>query len=269
MSRGWRLGVFLVGAGCIGVLLLLAVLDLPSFGTARHPYRDRAVAAAVAHRTANVVSAVNFDQRALDTLGEETIFFGSVVGAMALLRAARDEEHGGEPDGEPDGEPERGDGAGEDGSRSLEAVRLVGYLWLPLTLVVGVDVVAHGHLTPGGGFQGGVVLATGLHLLYVSGSYPALARLRNVRAYDYVEATGAAAFTGLGVAGTVLTGDFLGNVMPWGRFGQLLSAGTVPILNAVVGLEVGAGVMVLLAQFLEQALSLRGGGGERPGEGAA
>jgi multicomponent Na+:H+ antiporter subunit B len=194
-----------------------------------------------------VVASVNFDQRALDTLGEDTIFFGSVLGASALLRTSRRERQ-----------------HRPDDDRVLDAVRLLGYLWLPLTLVVGLDVVAHGALTPGGGFQGGVVLATGMHLVYVTGSYRALERIRPIALFEYGDATGIVAFAGLGLAGIAVAGSFLRNVMPYGDFGQLLSSGTVPILNIAVGLEVGAGVMVLLSHFLEQAIELEGDeGGER------
>lgn len=242
MNRGGRLLAFFLGAVGVGTMMLLAFLDLPHFGSSFHPYRDRAVSAAVAHVTANVVSAVNFDQRGFDTLGEDTIFFGSVLGAAALLRQSKQERS-----------------RRVEGGSVLDAVRLLGYLWLPVTLVVGVDVVAHGHLTPGGGFQGGVVLATGMHLLYVTGSYEALERLRPVALFEYGDATGIVAFAGLGFAALGIAGSFLYNVIPWGDasdFGQLVSAGTVAVLNAAVGLEVGAGVMVLLAHFLEQAIEI-------------
>src|SRR5690242_11580298 len=162
MSRRVRLLVFLVGGGGVAVLLTAAFLAMPPFGRTEHPYRDLAVPAAVQHVTANVVSAVNFDQRAVDTFGEETILIAAVVGTAALLRPAREETERRIPDT----------------GRSLQSTRLAGYLLLPVTLMIGLDVVGHGQLTPGGGFQGGVVLATGLHLLYVAGSYPALDRLR-------------------------------------------------------------------------------------------
>jgi len=231
--RWWVLGAGLAG---VGVVLLLAVLDLPSFGSAFHPYRDAAVPAAVQHGTANVVAAVTFDQRGLDTLIEETIFFGSVVAVAALLRPARDEHTRKEP-----------------GSRApLEAARLFGYLLLPLTLVVGLDIVAHGHLTPGGGFQGGIMLATGLHLLYVAGRYRSLEQLRPLSVFEVGEAAGTAAFAVLGFAGLALAGSFLANALPYGTFGQLLSAGTVPLLNVAVGVAVGSGGVVLLAQFFRQ-----------------
>jgi multicomponent Na+:H+ antiporter subunit B len=248
MSRRTRLVVFAVAAAVVAVLFALAVAGLPSFGGDMHPYRDRAVAAAVAHVTPNVVSAVNYDQRAFDTFGEETILLGAVVGAASLLRKSSDES-------------EMSD-AGESGIDSepggvLGATALLGYLLLPVTLLIGVDVVAHGHLTPGGGFQGGVVLGTGIHLLYLTGRYRALERVRPMDVFAGGEALGTAAFAALAIAGLVAGGSFLANVLPFGRFGALFSSGTVPLLSVAIGIEVGSGVIVLLAGFLHQALRMR------------
>jgi multicomponent Na+:H+ antiporter subunit B len=231
--RWWVLGLGVAG---VGVVLVLAFLGMPAFGSSHHPYRDLAVPASVAHATPNVVSSVNFDQRAIDTLGEETILFGSVLAVAALLRPAKDEQTRPEP-----------------GSRApLEATRLLGYVLMPVTLVVGIDMVVHGHLTPGGGFQGGVVLATGLHLLYVAGQYRSLEKLRPMPLYEISEAAGTAAFAALGFAGLAVTGGFLANVVPFGSFGQLLSSGTVPLFNVGVGVAVGSGCVVMLAKFFEQ-----------------
>jgi multicomponent Na+:H+ antiporter subunit B len=242
VSRTARWWVLLVGLAGVAVLLALAFVSMPPFGTSQHPYRDAAVAAAVAHATANVVAAVNFDQRALDTLGEETILFGSVVAVAALLRPSS-EEHVQHPSG---------------GRGPMEGTRVVGYLMLPLTLVVGIDVVLHGQSTPGGGFQGGVVLATGLHLLYVAGQYRSLERLRPLPLFEYTEAAGTAAFAVIGLVTLATSGAVLANALPYGTFGQLLSAGTVPLLNVAVGIAVGSGAVVLLAQFLQQLVLVTG-----------
>jgi multicomponent Na+:H+ antiporter subunit B len=139
----------------------------------------------------------------------------------------------------------------------LSATRLAGYLLLPVTLIIGADVVVHGHLTPGGGFQGGVVLATGLHLLYVGGSYPALRRLRPLQWYEYGEAAGMGAVVALGVTGLFTSSGFLANVIPKGVFDTLFSAGTVPVFSVAIGVEVACAVVVLLAGFLEQDLVTR------------
>lgn len=243
MSRAVRMVVFAVGALTLAALFGWALTGMPDFGAALHPYRDRAVAAAVSHVTPNVVSSVNFDQRPLDTLGEEIILLGSVVGAATLLRPSRAEAQRRAPRG----------------GRVLDSTVLLCWVLLPVTLVVGLDVVVHGHVTPGGGFQGGVVLASALHLVYVGGRYPALRRLRPLSWYEWGEGAGAAAFVGLGIVGLVVGGAFLRNVVPMGRFDALLSAGTVPMLSVAVGAEVGCGAVVLLAQFLEQDIRIRAG----------
>ena len=241
MSKATRTVMFLIAGTALAVTLVLAIVRLPAFGGSHHVYRDFAVAAAVKHNTANVVSSVNFDQRGFDTLGEEIILLASVMGVTVLLRRAEDEEQV----------------STATPGRVLDATRLGGYAVLPVTLVLGFDVIAHGHLTPGGGFQAGVVLGTGLHLLYVAGQYPALERLRPVALFEYGEALGAGAFACLGIAAFLATGAFLANFIPTGNLGELWSAGTVPLFNVAVGIEVASGVMVLLARFFEQALVLR------------
>jgi multicomponent Na+:H+ antiporter subunit B len=239
VSARARLAVFGLGAAGLALLFALAVADLPPFGSAWHPYRDLAVAAALRHATANVVSSVTFDQRGLDTLAEEVILLGSVIGATALLRPKRDE----------------GQRHVADEGRQLAAVNLISYVFRPLTLVLGLDLILHGHLTPGGGFQGGVVLATGLHLLYLAEGYRALQKLRPLDWYEWAEGLSTAAFAGLALAALVVGSGVLANDLPLGTFQQLWSGGTVPVLNVVVGFAVGAGAVVLLAQFLTQAVT--------------
>ncbi|GAB1646719.1 MnhB domain-containing protein [Krasilnikovia sp. MM14-A1259] len=234
MSARLRAWVFGVGAAGAALLYALAVAGVPPFGGDRHPYRDLAVAAALRQSTANVVTSLTFDLRGFDTLGEEVILLGSVVGAVALLRV--DEPGGGPATPKP-----------------LDAVAFLSYVFLPVTLLLGLDLLVHGHLTPGGGFQGGVVLATGLHLLYLSGGMDALRRLRPVDWYEWAEGLATTAFAALAIAAMVFGTGVLANFLPHGRVQQLISAGTVPVLNVIVGVVVGAGCVVLLAQFLTQA----------------
>ena len=255
MTRRARLVVFAVAASGMAVLLVWAFAGALPFGTPTHPYGDLAVRAALDQRaTANTVASVTFDQRGLDTMGEEFILFAAVLGASILLRREPDElAHSGGDEG-----PRDRAGSGP----TLEVVRVFGYVVLPFVVVVGIYVIAHGHLSPGGGFQGGIVLATGLHLLYIAGDYAALRRLRPERVFEVSEAAAAAAYVLLGLFGLAATGAFLVNFLPYGTLGQLASAGTVPLLNVAVGVEVGSGMVLLLAEFLEQTLVLR----ERSGE---
>ncbi|MER6301707.1 MnhB domain-containing protein [Kitasatospora sp. NPDC001539] len=239
MSRTARLRLFLTAAAVLAAALITAATQLPGFGGARHPYGERAVAAGLARQTANIISSVNFDQRAFDTLGEESILFGSVLGAGILLRLARD-EHKRRASAEP----------------VLPSTRLFGATLLPVTVLVGGYLVAHGQLSPGGGFQGGVVLATALHLAYVAADYLVLKRIRPLAVLDVADALAAGAYAGLGLLGLVQGTAYLTNTLPLGTFNELSSSGLVAVINAAVGVEVASGVVVLLAHFLDQAVEV-------------
>lgn len=245
----YRVRMLLFGSGALvlAIFFAMSVHAVPAFGGSRHLYRDLAVRAALSHATANVVSSVNFDLRAIDTLGEETILLASVLGVMALLRPAIEER----------------ELTPRPGGYALDSTRLMGYLMMPLTFIVGLTLVAHGHVSPGGGFQGGAIITTALHLLYVTGSFRALDRLRRVSVLDVAEIAGATAFAVLGLCGLVFVGAFLANFLPKGQLTQLFSSGTVPLFNVAVGVEVACGMTVVLAQFLAQEITIVKGGSER------
>ncbi|MFE9450927.1 MnhB domain-containing protein [Streptomyces sp. NPDC006739] len=240
MNRRLRLGLLAVGGAGLAALLVAACLDLPSFGGRRHPYGERVVHASLARHTANTVASVNFDLRGYDTLGEMSILFASVLGCVVLLRQARDERRA---------RPEPADVA--------RPVRRYALIVLPVALLTGLYVIAHGQLSPGGGFQGGVVAATSLHLLYLGADYTALERVRPIGVFEAADALAASAYLVLGLAGLLAGTAFLANtLLPYGTFNTLSSGGTVPLLNAAIGMEVASAVVVLLARFLDQAVEI-------------
>jgi len=239
MTRRVRLLVMAVGGTGLAALLVAACFDLPRFGGDQHPYGDRVVRASLARHTADTIASVNFDQRAFDTLGEMSILFASVLGTVVLLRQTRD-EHRAAP------EPEQ----------VALPVRRYALLVLPVAVLTGLYVIAHGQLSPGGGFQGGVVVATALHLLYLGADYRALERIRPVGSYEVADALAASAYLVLGLAGLVAGTAFLADFLPYGTFNTLSSGGTVPLLNAAIGMEVACAVVVLLANFLDQAVEI-------------
>jgi multicomponent Na+:H+ antiporter subunit B len=81
---------------------------------------------------------------------------------------------------------------------------------------------------------------------------------------DAAEAAGAGGYVAVGLLGLAVGGAFLLNVLPLGTPGKLLSAGTVPLINLLVGLEVAAGFVLLLSEFLEQTLIIRGRPNDEP-----
>ncbi len=73
---------------------------------------------------------------------------------------------------------------------------------------------------------------------------------------EAAEALGAATYVVVGLAGMALGGRFLQNVLPLGRVGDVLSSGTIALLDVAVGLEVSTGFVILIHSFLEQTLEL-------------
>jgi multicomponent Na+:H+ antiporter subunit B len=134
------------------------------------------------------------------------------------------------------------------------AARAMGAALVGPVVVLGAYVTAHGHLTPGGGFSGGVVVAGALLLAYAAGQGVRLRRVGSIALLEGVEALGAAGFLALALAGLIAGGALLDNFLPLGTSGMLLSAGTIPVGNVAVGIEVAGAVALVLAEFLEQAL---------------
>jgi multicomponent Na+:H+ antiporter subunit B len=192
-------------------------------------------------RSTDVVSAVNFDSRGFDTLGEEFILFTSVVAVAAILRKQRDEE-----DEEPDWEPRP--------APDSDAVRMLGVGLVPVIVSFGLYMVSHGTVSPGGGFQGGVVLATAPLTVYLCAGAAAFLRIAPRWLTKIGEAVGAAGYAAIGCLGVLAGKAFLENVVPLGTPAAAWSGGTITLLNLTVGLAVGAGFVELLSVFVEEVL---------------
>jgi multicomponent Na+:H+ antiporter subunit B len=121
---------------------------------------------------------------------------------------------------------------------------------LPIALVFGAYIVTYGHLTPGGGFQGGMILVGAVMSFYVAYGYDVVRRFRD-EALDVAEHIGALLYVLVGIVGLALGGVFLANVIRGGPPGGLLSGGIVPLLNFVVGFKVAAGTLIVLVILIE------------------
>jgi multicomponent Na+:H+ antiporter subunit B len=195
----------------------------------------------------DAVTAVNFDIRGFDTLGEEFIMFASVLGVALLLRRQRDEWDG----------PPLDRARGRSTPQSSDAVRILTVALVGPVVLFGIYVVVHGQVTPGGGFQGGVVLATAPLLIYLAGEYRSLCRLAPRWLVETAEAIGAGGYAVIGAVGMLRAERFLENWMPLGKAGDVFSGGTVALIDLTVGLEVAGGFIVLLLIFLEETLVRR------------
>jgi multicomponent Na+:H+ antiporter subunit B len=244
VSRRARLALFACAGPGLLAVLLLGLHGLPAFGDFHGAYGllvDR-IEPHVRHAT-DIVTGLNFDLRAFDTLGEEFILFASVSGVALLLRHLRDE----------DDEIERSRSLAEHRfAGASDSLRLMSLILIPLLVSLGVYLVLHGALTPGGGFQAGVVLAAGPLAILLAGRYLALKRVAPEWALEAVDSAGAAAYTLIGLGGLIFAGVYLKNFLPLGTSGHLLSAGMMPLNSIAVGLEVTGAFLLTWTEFLDQ-----------------
>ena len=129
-------------------------------------------------------------------------------------------------------------------------VKTITRMTVGLILLFGVYIVSHGHLTPGGGFAGGVIIALGfVHLMLAFGKDLALRKLsRSIAAT--LESAGALLFLGVAIGGYACGWFFLNFFSGKGTPFTLFSAGTIPICNVAIGLKVGMGLFAIFAALL-------------------
>jgi len=245
VSARARLVLGLAALAGLGAMLLWAVGGLPDFGHPRGPYADLAPKIMLDERhVTNTVTGVTFDLRGFDTLGEELILFVAALGATVLLRAQR-------------GEREAQEAAAAEERRATgtaDSLRALGAALVGPVLLLGAYIVVHGALTPGGGFQGGVILAGALLLVYAAGQVAAVQRVRPVSLVEVADAVGAASYALVALAGLVFGVAAMDNVLPLGTTGSLLSGGTVPVLSVAVGVEVTAAITLILSELVDQMM---------------
>jgi multisubunit Na+/H+ antiporter MnhB subunit len=120
-------------------------------------------------------------------------------------------------------------------------VKRITKITVSLIFLFGVYIVLHGHLTPGGGFAGGVIIALSfIHLILAFGKEVALKRLGETVA-SVVESCGGLMFLSIALLG-FMGGYFFLNVLPKGQPFHLFSSGIIVLCNAAISLKVGAGL---------------------------
>lgn len=108
--------------------------------------------------------------------------------------------------------------------------------------IYGLYIILHGHLTPGGGFAGGVIIAGAFVLKILAFGSGASAEKRSTTVASIFESVGALLFIGVAMSGLLLAGTFFLNFLPKGVPLHLLSAGIIPLCNIAISIKVGAGL---------------------------
>jgi multicomponent Na+:H+ antiporter subunit B len=180
----------------------------------------------------NIVTAILYDYRAFDSLIESTVIFAAVSGIVLILsrKTLPVSSHG----------------------LSIIVKRTSGLL-TPFVFLFGIYLIVHAHLSPGGGFQGGVILAV-ISIIFsiIYGS-----------AFDYrryspetktlLETGGALLFITIGFLGLVFQKGFLDNINFLNdETGSLISAGSIPIINLGIGFKVGAGLALIFYSMIQK-----------------
>lgn len=130
-------------------------------------------------------------------------------------------------------------------------IKTVSRLLVGLIFLYGIYIILHGHLSPGGGFGGGVVLALGLlTVLLAYGREETLKWLRLGLLKD-IELAGPLAFLLVGLAGVAWGAAFLANILSKGRLFALLSSGIILPLNVVIGIKVGLSLFLVVLAMAE------------------
>lgn len=172
----------------------------------------------------NLVTSVIVTYRGLDTLGEVAVLFIATAGIGFFLR-------------------HNPSGSNSKKTKASVLVNTGSAFLLPIILLFGVYIFLHGHLTPGGGFQGGVVIASGILLFMLANAGSGI----NHNILYWVESLSGAFYISIGILGIILAGGFLDNrIFSLGEFGKLFSAGAIPIIYSLIGLKVGAELVGIL-----------------------
>ena len=193
----------------------------------------------------NLVTAVVVTYRGLDTLGEVTVLFISAAGVGLLLRRTRRNQ-------DDDKGLKKGDLAEESAGThkaASEIVETATELLLPMIILFGIYVFMNGHLSPGGGFQGGAIIASGTMFLLLALPASHISRLM----IAITESLSGFSYVVVGVLGVMMAGGFLDNrFMDLGTYGDLFSAGAIPLIYTFVGLKVGFELSAVLDRFRKE-----------------
>jgi len=223
----------LVFVAIIGIAVMFYPL-VEDFGrsTELHPLAQDYVSGSVTDlNMPNSVTAVVVTYRGLDTLGEVTVLFLATAGVGFLLsrknRIVAVKRHG------------------------SEFLKTGASFLSPLIIIFGVYIFTHGHLSPGGGFQGGVVVASAILLMVLAD----LSFTFSHGLLHFSESLSGTVYVLLGLLGVILIGadSFLDpRYLPMGVYLSLFSSGAVPLIYSFIGIKVGAELSSIIDSLHEE-----------------
>ena len=143
-------------------------------------------------------------------------------------------------------------------TKMSKIVRTISGIAFPFAMIYGLYVIAHGHLTPGGGFQGGAIAASACAMILVAfGSKWTLDKIKEKR-LSIFESLGGIGFIAIALLGLVFGTAFFNNFLTGSNFlfgtipatgsglADINTGGVLPLMNFAVGLKVIVGLFVIV-----------------------
>jgi multicomponent Na+:H+ antiporter subunit B len=181
----------------------------------------------------NVITGILLTYRGFDTLGEVAVLFMVAAGVGLVL---------GDSTRRRDAVPAKSEAI----VPSTELVRNGAAILFPLISIFAAYIIMNGHLSAGGGFQGGAIIASGVMLLLLANS-------EYLVDHDFLggaESLAGVLYVLAGIAGLIFAGGFLDSrMLPLGQFGAFFSAGAIPIISLLLGVKVGCELGVIIDRF--------------------
>ena len=228
-----------------GVFLLSALPDFPDWGDPNSPVNATVAPYYIENsirdtHVPNLVTSVLADYRGFDTLLETIVVFIACIGIYSILRIETAKSKTDEPEEDITTAP-----PSYDPSDSL-IVRQASRFMVPFMQLFALYVIAHGHYSPGGGFQGGVILGASLILLAISFDLKFLLRQWREKPLMLLVASGVCLYATVGLA-CMFTG---GNYLDYGSLDSVLpNDRAMARSHGILLVEIGVGITVMFSML--------------------
>ena len=232
-------------------IMLYTIMTLPIFGGADNPINNEVSQRYIENGlqetgAVNIVTGMILDYRAFDTLGESTVLFTAAMVVLFLLRIDRESHaysvfassHIDNPQTDNFYEP-----------RQDAILQASAWLLLPIILLFGVYIVLNGHLSPGGGFSGGAVMAAGFIIYVMAFGFRSIRRFLTYKLYQRVVLAALLTYALSKCYSFYCGANGLESGIPLGTPGAILSSGLILLLNICVGMVVACTMYAFYAVF--------------------
>ena len=173
--------------------------------------------------SANIVTSIVVDYRALDTLGEVLVLFAASAGVGLLMKSRKRKI----------------------GTTASPIVTTAVPMIMLFAVITGLYIILHGHLSPGGGFPGGAVIASAYMIQFL-----AFDKVFKGSLFKVLESLAGLGILAMGIIGLFYKGSFLANFLPTGEIGAVFSAAGIMILYGLIGLKVASELSAIIGHFI-------------------